>query len=329
MDTKREVIGLMSEKLKFALFWGGSCGGCEIAVLDTDAGILEIAALADILLWPVAVDGKFSDIEALPDKTIDVCLYNGSCRNSELAHVAKLLRAKSKVMIAFGTCACHGGAPSLANFANSEEVFDRAYISSVSTPNPDKIIPQRKVKVPEGEVTLPEIYDQVLPLDHVVDVDYYLPGCPPHPDLIMTAVGAIKSGNLPPKGTMITDGTTVCEKCPRERTEEKKIHEFKRIWEVTDLDPNRCFLEQGVLCCGPATVAVCQAACLDANMPCRGCSGPPPDVRDQGAKMISVLGSIVDTEDPEEFEKIMSQLPDLGGVFYQFSLGSSILKHKR
>lgn len=317
------------ERLKLAFFWGGSCGGCEIAILDTDTGILEIGDFADIVLWPIAIDAKYADVEALPHKSIDVCLYNGSCRNSELVKMAKLLRVKSKIMIAFGTCACHGGVPALANFANREEVFDRVYISSCSTHNPDRIVPQAVVKVPEGEVTLPEFYNQVLPLDQVVNVDYYIPGCPPHPELIMIAIGAIKSGNLPPKGSMIYNSSTVCKECPREQNENKKIRDFQRIYEVTHIDQNRCFLEQGLLCCGPATAAICQAACIKANMPCRGCSGPPPEIRDQGAKMISVLGSIVDTKDPEEFEKIISQIPDLGGIFYQFSLGSAILNHKR
>ena len=53
-------------KLQIAIYWGAACGGCDVAVLDTNEFILEVAALADIRLWPIATDGKYADLERWP-----------------------------------------------------------------------------------------------------------------------------------------------------------------------------------------------------------------------------------------------------------------------
>ena len=85
------------KKLQIAFYWAASCGGCEIAVLDIDEKILDVVALADVLFWPVAMDFKYKDVEAMKDNHIDVCFFNGSIRTEEQEHIAKLLRKKSKV----------------------------------------------------------------------------------------------------------------------------------------------------------------------------------------------------------------------------------------
>jgi len=59
------------EKLKIAFYWAASCGGCEVAVLDINEKILDVVAAADIVFWPVAIDIKYKDVEAMPEKSID------------------------------------------------------------------------------------------------------------------------------------------------------------------------------------------------------------------------------------------------------------------
>ncbi|MEO0108261.1 MAG: oxidoreductase, partial [candidate division WOR-3 bacterium] len=103
----------MAEKLKFGFYWAASCGGCEIAVLDTNEAILDIAAKADIVFWPVAMDVKYDDVREMPDGFMDVCFFNGSVRNSEQEELAHLLRKKAKTLVAFGACAHHGWRPGL------------------------------------------------------------------------------------------------------------------------------------------------------------------------------------------------------------------------
>ena len=174
MTTEKNEKG-HGKKLKIALYWAASCGGCEIGMLDIDEKILDLTAAADILFWPVAIDTKYKDIEALEDKSIDACFFNGGIRNSEAEHLAKLLRKKSKILVSFGACAVSGGVPGLANLANRKEVFKTAYLENPSTENPEKTVPKTTVKVKEGELTIPEFYDTLLPLHQVVEVDYFIP----------------------------------------------------------------------------------------------------------------------------------------------------------
>lgn len=94
-----------TDKFKFAMYWAGSCGGCEIAVLETKDKILELDANYDVVFWPVAADFKYKDVRAYDDGFIDVCLFNGCIRNSGNEEIAHLLRQKSKVLVAFGACA--------------------------------------------------------------------------------------------------------------------------------------------------------------------------------------------------------------------------------
>jgi len=110
-------------KPTLALYWAASCGGCEIAVLDLQEKILEVAQAFDIIFWPAAMDFKYADIRSREDKSIDLCLFNGSIRNSENAEMAHLLRAKSKTMVGFGSCSMEGGIPGLANLKIRRDIF--------------------------------------------------------------------------------------------------------------------------------------------------------------------------------------------------------------
>ena len=319
------------KKLKLAFYWAASCGGCEIAVLDINEKILDVAAISEILFWPVAIDTKYKDVEAMKDNFIDVCFFNGAIRTSEQEHLANLLRKKSKILVAFGSCAVHGGIPGLANIADKKEVFETAYLDNPSTDNPNKTVPKTKVKVKEGELTLPEFYDTVKSLDQTVAVDYYLPGCPPTPEMIMTAVNAIVEGKLPGKGSVIAPLKSVCDECRFEKTE-KKITKIKRVYEVDEIK-DECLLGQGIICLGPATRGGCNARCIDANMPCTGCGGPTPNSLDQGAKMISSLASILGIEgeegmSDEEVEKLIADIVDPVGTFYKYTLPKSIINRK-
>ena len=314
-------------KGKLALYWAASCGGCEIAVLGINEKILDVAGAFDIVLWPVAVDAKVHSIEKMPDKTIDLCLFNGAIRTSEQEYMARLLRQKSKALVAFGSCAHEGCIPALANISNREEIFQTAYHDTPSTDNPQGIRPQTETEVPEGTLYLPLFYDTVKTLDQCVEVEYYLPGCPPEPERIWDAIVAILEGKLPPPGSVIGANTTVCDECPRTRTE-KKIKEFKRTWEIIP-DPEVCLLEQGLVCCGIATRAGCGANCPTVGSPCIGCYGPNEGVEDFGARMISALASIIDSEDPQEIDRIIQEgIPDPIGSFYRFSLAHSHLRRK-
>jgi F420-non-reducing hydrogenase small subunit len=311
---------MAEEKLKIAFYWAASCGGCEVAVLDVNEKILDVVAAADIVFWPVAMDIKYKDVEAMPDKSIDACFFNGAIRTEENEKIAKLLRKKSKILVAFGSCANDGCVKSLANLWDRDAVFERAYLETQSTENPEKVTPKTCVKVKEGELELPEFYDTVKTLPQTVDVDYTISGCPPPIPAILSMFTALITGNLPPKGSSFLPDKSVCDECPREK-KHTQITEIKRIYEIED-DGETCFLDQGVVCMGMATRAGCGSQCPNVNIPCTGCGGPGPRVDDQGAAAISALASLAaDSE-------VVKQIVDPVGTFYKYSLAHSILKRK-
>jgi len=320
----------MSEKPKVAFYWCSSCGGCEESIVDLAEDILKVVEAVDIVFWPVALDFKKKDVEAMEDGSIAVTFINGAVRLSEQKEMVELLRKKSGLIVAHGSCSHLGGIPGLGNFWNKETIFRRAYHTTPSTENPDGTVPLEKTEVEGKELTLPSFFDTVYALDQVIDVDYYLPGCAPPRELILSAVSAILEGKLPPKGSVLSPNKSLCEDCDRNDSKPEKlaIKEIKRPWEI-ELDPETCFLAQGVICMGPATRTGCGERCITANMPCRGCFGPTDQVFDQGAKFLSGLASILDTDDEKEIEKIVDTIVDPAGSFYRFSLPHSILRRRR
>jgi F420-non-reducing hydrogenase small subunit len=316
-------------KPKVAFYWCASCGGCEEAVVDLAEDILKVVDAVEIVFWPVALDFKRKDVEAMEDGSIAVSFINGAIRTSEQKEMVELLRRKSGMVVAFGSCAHLGGIPGLGNFYNRQELLDMAYKHTVSTVNPEGTMPTPVTKVDGGEVTIPEVLDWAYALDQVIDVDYYVPGCSVPKDLILSAITAILTGDLPPKGTVLSPNKALCDSCKRNETKPEKleIKEIKRPHEVI-LDPEKCFLDQGVICMGPATRDGCGARCIEANMPCRGCFGPTDNVYDQGAKFLSSFASIIESDDEEEIKKIVDSIVDPAGTFYRFSLPVSLLKHR-
>jgi F420-non-reducing hydrogenase small subunit len=211
-----------------------------------------------------------------------------------------------------------------------KEVFDTVYKqgSATAPENPQDIRPQTETSVPEGTLHLPVFYDTLKTLDQTVDVDYYLPGCPPEAENIWKAIVAILEGKLPPKGSTIGVNTTVCDECKRKRNE-KKIKKFYRTWQIIP-DEETCLLEQGLLCSGIATRAGCGALCPKVNSPCIGCHGPNEGVLDYGARLMSAVASVIDSEDPDEINRIIDEgIPDPVGSFYRFSLANSQLRRKK
>jgi len=317
-------------KPKVAFYWCASCGGCEETVVDLNEDILKVVDAVDIVLWPVALDFKRRDIEAMADEEIAVSFINGAVRLSEQEEWVKLLRQKSGLIVAFGSCAHLGGIPGLGNVANRELIFQRKYLTVPTVDNPQGILPHTAISVDGYELELPTFYDTVKTMDQSIYVDYYLPGCPPPPNLVWDAVMAILEGKLPEKGAVLAPNKALCDTCPRNETkpEELAIKEFKRVATSTP-DPEECFLPQGYLCLGPATRSGCGERCIKGNMPCRGCFGPPDGVADQGARILSAVASVIDSTDEEEIESIIGNIADPLGTFYRFTLPSSLLRRKR
>jgi F420-non-reducing hydrogenase small subunit len=316
-------------KPKLAIYWCASCGGCEETVVDLAEDILGVVEKVDIVLWPVAMDFKYEDVRAMDDQSIFATLLNGAIRSTEQEEMARLLRRKSQYLIAYGSCAVTGGIPGLANQFPREQILKYVYEETPSMVNEKKTRPQLKFEESGREVHLPELWNVVRSLDQVVDVDFYVPGCPPTPNITRLAVNALLSGNLPPKGSVLCPDKALCDECARKETKPTNVAfaEFKRPHEKL-LDPTKCFLAQGVVCMGPATRSGCGAQCTSGNMPCTGCFGATSRVRDQGAKILSSLCANIEAKDEAGINKALEGIPDPVGTFYRYGLAKSLLRRR-
>jgi F420-non-reducing hydrogenase small subunit len=320
-------------KTKVILNWGASCGGCDVAILDVGRAILDLPEKHDILFWPVALDFKRKDLESLHYKSIDIGIINGAIRTSEQEEEARMFLDKCRNIVSFGSCACFGGIPGLSNQYDRDEVLKRAYAEAPSNANGGAHIPQPLSSVNGLDLTLPEFLEEVRPVDKVVTVDYYVPGCPPSVSTIeefFRAFGAIAEGKAGKR--VFASDKALCFECPHGKSKEtRKLENLFRPHEVV-ASGEKCLLDQGIVCLGFATRGGCGARCIKVNMPCRGCYGCLPTMFDPGAEAMSAIASIAGNgEDYMPTQRIMNVLDavrDTLGTFYSFSLPSAVINKK-
>lgn len=318
---------------RLAVYWASACGGCDIAILNLHERIADVAAAFDIVFWPAVMDVKYADVEAMADGWIDLCLFTGGIRNTEHSKLARLLRSRSRVLVAFGSCAGEGCIPGLANLSSVEELLTAAF-EGPSTDNPEHLRPVMTWPTPDGDLHLPALLPRVHTLAQVVPVDWTVPGCPPESariaEVLVLAAAAFRGEvDVPARGSVLGAGrSTVCDECARER-HAKSIAGFTRIQALDAIDPRLCLLEQGIPCNGPATRDGCGALCPAASAPCIGCYGAPEGVRDAGARLLAAFGSIIAGGDEAAVERAQATLPDPVGQAYRFGLARSILRGTR
>jgi len=318
---------MADKKLRLAVLMAGACGGCDMAIVDISETLVDVLPSLEVVFWaPTVADVKYKDLEAMPDKSVDVGLISGMIRLDEHEHMCKVMRAKCNVIVAYGACAAMGGIPGMANMHTKEEIFQTAYFDTFSTDNPDGVTPQPSYLLDgKYDLTLPTFYPYVRPIQSVIDVDFFLGGCPPHHSVVLNALVAILKGELPPKGSWITNGKAVCDICVRNpRNTDEKRETIKEVRRTIDGDPdeNKCLLQQGYMCLGPITQGDCGALCPKVNIPCAGCGGPIPGVKDFGLRAVSAIASLMDNED------LVNQIPSPVKLFYRYSLPSSMMGKK-
>ena len=303
----------MAEKTKIATMWLGACSGCHIALTDLHELLLDVLDVAEFEFSPVLMDVKYDEI---PDD-IDIVLIEGGIVNDENEELAKVLREKAKMVIAYGTCAEFGGIPGLGNLFTREELEEEAYLNSISTVNPDKIIPSEGV---------PHLKSRVRPLSDVIKVDAALPGCPPKSEVIAQVIISLVKGE-----ELEIPDNNLCDVCEREKPPTSMAMDtIKRPWEVGATDKDLCLIPQGIICLGPATRPLCGAQCPSVDTPCRGCYGPTDKVIDAGAKMISAIASDLGVEEDTTVdpEQVANEIEDVVGTFYTYTLPAALIPVK-
>jgi NAD-reducing hydrogenase small subunit len=167
-------------KPKIASVWLEACAGCHMSFLDIDERIVGLLDRVELTATPI------TDIKVFPE--VEVGVIEGALGNEEELHLAKELRERCKILIAWGDCAVFGGINCMRNFMPAEKVLEEGYVNTASTVNPGRVIPRRD---------LPPLLPQAIPVDRAVKVDVYVPGCPPDADTIMYVFSEILEGRIP------------------------------------------------------------------------------------------------------------------------------------
>jgi F420-non-reducing hydrogenase small subunit len=316
----------MKNKPKLALYWCAGCGGCEESVIDLAEALPAVARAAEIVFWPVALDRRYSDLYALEDNEIDAAFINGAVRMNEHVRMVRLLRQKSKTIIAHGSCAHLGGVIGLANLFTSRQLLDSAYGPSAGEADPTQWPAGDETPAPGDALPLPDLLPAVRTLGQIIAVDAIIPGCPPTPETMGHVIGDIIAGRRPQNGAVFAHDYALCRECPRKASKPDRIEitRFKRL-HATRWDATVCFLPQGLICLGPVTRAGCRARCIGANMPCRGCFGPTEKMEDFGAGAISLLAAVMADKNEADLMRLIDTIADPAGLIYRYCLAASVL----
>ncbi len=167
-------------KIKFASIWLDGCSGCHMSFLDMDERLLELAEKIDYVSGPYC-DVKF---ENFPEG-VDVCLVEGSISNEDDLHKICVIRSNTKLLISLGDCAVTGNVSAMRNIYGPKQCMAHAYIelADLNQHFPSEVIPK--------------LLDTVKAVHEVVDVDVFIPGCPPPADAIYNVLKDVIEGRKP------------------------------------------------------------------------------------------------------------------------------------
>ena len=170
-------------KIRLATVWLGGCSGCHMSFLDLDEFLIELADAVELVFSPVM------DVKQYPGN-VDLCLIEGAVCNEDNLELLQKIRARTRVLVAFGDCAVTGNVPAMRNqlgLDNAENVLQRAYIENA----------QNNPVVPHAEGIVPPLLKRVMPVHEVVRIEHFLPGCPPPAARIKSLVTQLLAGAEP------------------------------------------------------------------------------------------------------------------------------------
>lgn len=171
------------DRLRLATVWLGGCAGCHMSFLDLDEALIDLVGRIDLVYSPII------DVKEFPEN-VDLCLVEGAVCNQDNLELIRRVRARTKVLVAFGDCAVTANVPAMRNQLgeqNGESVLQRAYVEGA----------QCLAGLPKEQGIIPTLLEKVMPVHEAVYVDQFLPGCPPPADRIKALLDQILSGAEP------------------------------------------------------------------------------------------------------------------------------------
>jgi F420-non-reducing hydrogenase small subunit len=262
------------------------CAGCVSSLLNAGDAFLEILSQdLEIIYSPT-----FTDLKEVPD--VDIAIVEGGVRTEEDEKMIREVRAKCRILVALGICATHGGITSLGNVSSVKRLLEKEYLMFQS-------------------FRLPKLKDLMYPICNFVDVDYYIPGCPPMPLLIVHSLKSILSGK-----PIIRHLSVVCTECNR-KIVASKLDKLYGVYEK-EADPDLCLVSQGFVCLGSLTRDGCGAPCPRVGFTCFGCRGPADSLLYRSRDLYSFLIKVISKRTGIAEEKIKKELYSNPFVFHTF-----------
>ncbi|MGD0836716.1 MAG: methyl viologen-reducing hydrogenase [Polyangia bacterium] len=292
-------------KVTVSFDWLSGCSGCELSIVDLHERLLAVLERIDIVRLPILMDVKDYPKAALG-------IITGALRTDHDVACAKKMRASCDAILAFGTCAVYGG-PQGSGYAHAQgELAQTAFVDNPTTST--HFLPSQGVPALLAE--------GVQPLDAAIAVDLYLPGCPPHAYYVFEALKAVLDKRPPEFGDQ-----NVCYHCNR-HMKHSPTSALRRLHEGP-IDAEDCFLSQGILCMGSATLDRCRGACPTRGMPCSGCTGPSEsvvlepnrDIRTEVATRMAMMTKIPKASVVTEIEKRAK-------TYYAYAMASPVFRQK-
>ena len=174
-------------KLRMATVWLDGCSGCHMSFLDMDERLLAVADKIDLVYSPLV------DAKVFPEN-VDLALVEGAVSNEDDLHKLKLVRSRTRQLVALGDCAVTSNVPGMRNYFSRDELLRRAYFENASL---NQSIPNEMI---------PRLLPKSRPVHEIVKVDLFIPGCPPHADALFAALAALLEGRLPDPGNTLRFG---------------------------------------------------------------------------------------------------------------------------
>lgn len=284
--------------------WLSGCSGCHIAIVDLHEKLLNLAEEVEFVRAPVLMDEK-----GYP--AADIGIVEGAVRSGHDREALRRMRESVRTLVAFGTCAAFGGPSGIGWLHRGEDVLERVYGSGPTNTPGDR---------PDG--TVPALEESVVPIDEVVPVDFYLPGCPPSPYFVAAALKKLLTGTAPK-----LTGQTVCGGC--ERKMRRRPGTALQCGATTAPDPQDCFLSQGVVCMGSVTINRCQAPCPGSGVVCTGCNGPSPlMIREPHLEMRTVLSQRMEKLCGIPAAQVRAYLESDARTYYSYAMASPLIYRK-
>lgn len=170
----------MSDKITLATLWLDGCSGCHMSFLDLDQRLIELAEKVEVVYSPLV------DYKEFPEQ-VDVTIIEGAIGSHEDKERLMMIRQHTKVLIALGDCAVTGNVPAMRNYFPLSEVLEQSYLDPRNV-NENPSIP---------DTDIPELMEQSTPLNAIVSIDAFIPGCPPHADTIYHYMTCLLEGKEP------------------------------------------------------------------------------------------------------------------------------------